>query len=273
MTRPTFELEFADPHVGQPCPCCGGLSVRSTGFVTVDGGAYAVYYTAYANNHPDQELALIVSIGDWSEDADETKREAFYCRLRPGDESYALMLGDASDSPWADVDLLGRKLSREQAQAHPLKETLFALTDEIGARDPRVVGYFARAECGDTGIPLERRFAMPDEIWALAEQERDERTQLGRNFATLDDHRHFVRAMLGFDVEHYGDWSVGLWVANDLEPMELPAPLGTEVTVGATDPEHALRVKDSAHVQLRELRAKAWDRAGFETYAVAAGLL
>lgn len=302
MNSPRFEFEFAAPSVGDPCPCCGGLSVRSTGFVTLDEDAYAVYYAAYANNHPEQELALIVSIGDWGENSDGSNREAFYCRLRPANQTYELMLGDASESPWADAELLGRKLSREQARAHPLKDTLFALTDEIGARDPRVVGYFSRAACGETGIPLERNFGMPDALWCIPEEERKERTKLGRNFAKLDGNRHFVRALLSFDVEHYDDWSVGLWVevsrdvfdevyeawdephryaalaftgklANDLAPLDLPAPLGAEITVHATDPNGALRVKDSAPAKLRQMRARPWDRSSFEKYAVARGIL
>lgn len=276
--------------------------VRSTGFVTVDGGAYAVYYLAYVNDHADQELALIVSVGDWGEGANEAEREAFYCRLRPADGNYELMLADAADSQWGDVALLGRKLSRDEARAHPLRKTLFALADEIGTRDPRVVGYFERAECGDTNIPLEHSFGMPDAVWSLSGEERGDRANIGQNFVKLDGERHFVRALLSFDVEHYGDWSAGLWVevsaemfeqvqsvwdhpdrymaltfagrlANDLSGLELPGRIGSGVTLHAVDPEQALRVRDSMDPELQKMRVQAWGRSDFENFAVAHGFL
>lgn len=299
---PIFELEFAEPHIGAPCPCCGGLTVRGTGFVTVEDDAYAVYYVTYANNHPEGELALIVSIGDWSEDADEGTREAFYCRLRPADGSYQLMLDDADQSPWANESLLGRKLSREQARAHPLKTTVFSLTDEIGSNDPRVVGYFARAACGDTSVPLEHNFALPDDLWALPQEDRDGRIESGRNFARLDNSRHFIRVLLRFDVEHYEDWSVGLWVevarevydevyaawddtvrysatrftgalANDLNPFDLPGAAGVVVTVHVADPQQPPHILESQDAALEQMRKKKWDRSSFEAHAVARGLL
>jgi hypothetical protein len=301
-TTPTFELEFAEPHLEGPCPCCGGLTVRGTGFVTVDDGAYAIYYVRYANAHPDDELALIVSIGDFSEGSSESEREAFYCRLRPRDGSYALMLDDAGRSPWSEVALLGRKLTRDEAREHPLKETLFALTDAIGGSDPRVRGFFQRVACGDTATPLERTFDMPDEVWDIPIAEREKRAQIGKSFIQLDGDRCFVRALLGLPIEHYEEWSIGVWVeveaatfqrardawhdpaqylsldfegvlANDLGPLDLPAPRGIVVRVRARKADEALRIEDSAHAALRARCREPWDQREFERYAVGRGFL
>jgi hypothetical protein len=32
-----------------------------------DGDAFAIYYAAYSNNHPEHELAMLVSLGEWGE--------------------------------------------------------------------------------------------------------------------------------------------------------------------------------------------------------------
>ena len=98
MSR-VYEIELSDPTTSR-CDCCGGLTVRLTRFVYRHGSAFAVYYAAYSNNHPDDELAMLISLGEWGEDSDPAQRVAFYCRVRPTDVSYEVMLGDASNSFW-----------------------------------------------------------------------------------------------------------------------------------------------------------------------------
>ena len=92
------------------CDCCGGLTVRLTRFVHRNGDAFAIYYAAYSNNHPDDELAMLVSLGEWGEDSDPSRRTAFYCRVRPTTDSYEVMLGDAAQSAWGDASIVGKKL-------------------------------------------------------------------------------------------------------------------------------------------------------------------
>ncbi|MBK6688195.1 MAG: hypothetical protein IPG45_27215 [Deltaproteobacteria bacterium] len=115
-----YEIEFAEPACSR-CACCGGLSVRLTRFVLRSQEAFAVYYASYANNHPDAELSLLVSLGDWGDESDPSQRVAFYCRVRSTDEAYEVMLDDAADSEWADAEIMGRKLSRQEARTHPQK--------------------------------------------------------------------------------------------------------------------------------------------------------
>lgn len=309
MTRtPEIELEFAEPQISEPCSCCGGLTVLGTGFVAVDGGAYAVYYLAYANTHPDHELALIVSVGDWGEDADENAREAFYCRLRPHEEtgSYQLGVGDADESRWADVALLGKKLSRAEVLAHPLKTMVFAITDEIGAADPRVHGYFSRVALGDSGVPLECSWRLPDAIARLDDKARESDSSLTESFASLGA-RRFIRVLMAFPVgDEVGCWSHGIWLevdrstyervrggwddpqaymrlelegvlANDLMVSGLPhaptACAGVTVRVKAVEPNQVLRVVSASDEGLQRQLTGTWSKPEFIRFAVEHGYL
>jgi hypothetical protein len=129
-----YDVELSEPNIVN-CECCGGLSVRLTRFVYRDGEAFAIYYAAYSTNHLNNELAMIVSLGGWSEEGVPPERVAFYCRIRPTEDSYQVSLGDAPNSAWSDVDLVGRKLSREQALIHPWKTAAFEVLDEGFAAD------------------------------------------------------------------------------------------------------------------------------------------
>ncbi len=59
-----YEIELCEPSMSH-CDCCGSLTVRLTRFVYRNGDACAIYYAAYSNNHPDNELAILVSLGEW----------------------------------------------------------------------------------------------------------------------------------------------------------------------------------------------------------------
>lgn len=304
---PEFELEFAEPNIGEPCPCCGGLTVTATGFVSVNEGAYAVYSIAYANTHPEHELALLVSVGDWSEGADPGARQSFYCRLRPDVDSgsYQLGLSDAGDSRWAEAAIFGQKLTRADALAHPLKATVLALTDAIGDRDPRVRGYFSRVAAGDSSVPLECGWRLPDAIARLDEATRESEASFTNSFASLGA-RRFIRVLAEFPVEGYGGWSHGLWLevdpsvhdqvkaawndpdaymqldfqgvlANDLMPEGMPhaatACAGVTARIKPIDPDELLRVSGATDEGLHRQLTTTWPKAEFIRFAVDRGYL
>lgn len=150
-----YEIELSEPTASR-CDCCDGLTVRLTRFVCRAGDAFAIYYARYSNNHPDHELAMLVSLGEWGAESTPAQRVAFYCRVRPAGASYEVMLGDAARSAWGDAELVGEKLSREQALRHPLKATAFEIVDEAFRIDPSLRGFLQRVECGDAAVPLER---------------------------------------------------------------------------------------------------------------------
>jgi len=297
-----YEIEMSEPSASH-CECCGGLSVRLTRFVHRNGDAFAVYYAAYSNNHPDNELAMLVSLGEWGEGSDPSQRTAFYCHVRPTEDSYEVMLGDAGQSAWSDVELIGEKLSREDARQHPWKATAFEVLDEAFIQDRSLRGFLHRVQCGDASIPLEKSFSAPDDIFALGDEKKKERAELRRNFASLDGERFFVRCLLPVPVEQYGPWCVGMWievskfdydqvrsawddperyptlrftgvVANDAgADLDLPIGRGSKVQLHVPDPDSPPHVEAPTTGELAELLTKTWSKAAFEEYAVARGFL
>lgn len=289
-----YEIEASDPHLFN-CDCCDGLTVRLTRFVYRDGDAFAVYYATYSSNHSDNELAMLVSLGEWGEDSEPSQRDAFYCRVRPTGDSYEVMLGNAAESGWSEVELVGKKLSRAEALAHPSKATVFEIVDEAFLHDGQLRGFVQRVHCGDAGVPLEYRFEVPDEIFALGKLAAT-RAEAGRSFASLDGKRFFVRCLLPLPVEHYGTWSVGLWAevskadyehlravwedhaayakvrcwgtaANDLAKLELPLRLGARLELHVPEPDAPPQIAAPA------VMSKPWPRAEFEQFAVPRGFL
>lgn len=277
--------------------------MRLTRFVHRDGHAFGVYFVSYSNDHPETELHMLVSLGRWGEGSRSRDRVAFFCRVRMVDESYGVSLGDAKTSAWSDAKIVGKRLSREEALVHPSKATAFELLDEAFLTDPSLVGWLARARCGDVKTPLEKSFGLPDEVFALAEAERAERTKSTRSFVTLDGERHFVRCLLPCRVEGYGDFCFGIWVeispkehrriraawnepadyaalrfsgtlANDVSSdVELAIPAKPSVSVEVRDPESGPFVVASSDRELSVLLARTWPRDSFESYAVRRGFL
>jgi hypothetical protein len=141
---PMITIEFAEPKVSS-CDCCGGTTTRLTRFVYRDGDAYAVYYAAFSDNHPDHYVSLIVSIGEWADDAPPSLRVAVPMRLWAGEDDFNVTVTDASESPWHDAEILGRVLDREEALAHPRIKEVFHITDHIFAEDAPVKQYLEKA--------------------------------------------------------------------------------------------------------------------------------
>ena len=211
------------------------------------------------------------------------------------------MLDDAAGSVWRGAEILGEKLSREEALRHRWKATAFEVLDEAFAQDRWLHGFLQRVRCGDAAVPLEMDFRAPDDIAALPA--KDPRAELSRSFASLDGSRFFVRCLLPVPVEGYETWCVGLWievaksdyddvraawddpvryptlrfsglVANDVAAtLDLPVPRGIRVALHTPDPASPPRVEAPATGELADLLAKPWPRAAFETYAVARAFL
>lgn len=296
-----YEIEFSEPSMSR-CDCCGGLTVRLTRFVYRDGDAFAIYYAAYSNNHPDDELAMLISLGEWGEDSDPAQRAAFYCRVRPTDGSYEVMLGDASHSIWRDADVVGRKLSRKEALRHEWKSTAFDVLDAAFVQDASLRGFLHRAQCENMAVPLEHNFRMPDDVFALGDEQQS-RASIRHNFVSLDGERFFVRCLLPVRVEGYGTWCVGMWVevskpdyeraweawddpkhyedlqfagtvANSIATaLDLPICVGAKVDVHVSDAEGIPMIRASGEETVVAILSKEWPKPEFEEYAVARGFL
>jgi len=58
-----LRIEFEKPHQSI-CECCGGTSTNLTRFVYRDDDAFAVYYVAFSDNHPDRAVSVVISLGE-----------------------------------------------------------------------------------------------------------------------------------------------------------------------------------------------------------------
>lgn len=296
-----YEFELEEPSASR-CECCGGMTVRLTRFVSRDGDPFAVYYAKYASNHPGDELAMLISLGEWGESGTPERRVAFHCRVRPIEDSYGVMLADGAASPWSEVNILGRLLTRDEALKHPWKQTAFEVLDEAFVQDPSLRGFVARAHCGDSAAPLERNFGLPDDVHALRDG-LEQRAKVSRHFVSLDAKRFFVRCLLDLRVEHYETWSIGVWVevskadyerawaawedpeayaklrfegviANDVAgDLGLPIDRGAKVSVFVPNPVEPPRASGVSGSDLERLQTREWPRDAFERWALSRGLL
>lgn len=136
-----IEIEFPEPEASK-CDCCGNTTTRLTRFVTRDGDAFAIYYAAFSEGHPENGVIGVVSVGEWWDDSFPESRDAFAFRIWEGEDNYHVTITDAKESQWSDVNLIGRKLSREEALAHPLIHDVFHITDHMTDEDPAIREFF-----------------------------------------------------------------------------------------------------------------------------------
>src|SRR4029079_9859404 len=103
-------------------------------------------------------LGCVFWVGGWGDGSEPAQRVAFYCQVRPTDDSYEVMLGDAADSAWGDVEIMGTVLARDAARRHRWKATAFEVLDDAFVQDPSLIGFLHRVQCGDAATPLEKNF-------------------------------------------------------------------------------------------------------------------
>jgi hypothetical protein len=127
--RYRFELE--EPR-RSTCNCCGAEIVALTRFVYFDEDAYAVYYAKVYLGHEPRAIQAYVSIGHWGEEANPADRDAFALEIR----QEGVRVGDAATSPWPNVEIMGRGLSREEALSHARIGDVFEITDVMPDHDP-----------------------------------------------------------------------------------------------------------------------------------------
>lgn len=138
-----IEIELGDPIEPFVCECCGGKTYRLTRFVYQDGDAFAVYYAKYSDMHPDQGVEAIISLGEWGEGSTPQQRKAFAVILFELDDAQmGVQVKDARESAWHDVEIIGQKMSREEALADPWIKDAFHITDHMFADDPAIKAFF-----------------------------------------------------------------------------------------------------------------------------------
>ncbi|MFL6375575.1 MAG: hypothetical protein ACJ73D_12980 [Pyrinomonadaceae bacterium] len=136
-----LEYEFCEPEFSN-CDCCGAVITRLTRFVTKDSDAYAIYYAYLSEAHGSKKMIGMVSFGEWWIDDVPKSRVAFAFELWADANQYNVGIIDASESPWADSKLTGRKLTRDEALTHPWLDQFFHLTDHMTVDDPAIRAFF-----------------------------------------------------------------------------------------------------------------------------------
>jgi hypothetical protein len=134
-------IEGATPKK-EVCDCCGGMTTRLVRFVYQDDEPFAVYFAEFVAEHPEREVQAVVGLGDWGDDSKPEHRRAFALVLREHEAQYEVMIVNAAESPWQDVEIFGRMLDREEALAHPWIEDVFHITDHMVTDDPEIKAFF-----------------------------------------------------------------------------------------------------------------------------------
>lgn len=138
-----LQLRRSEPKQ-ERCQCGQGNATRLTGVVLDNDVPCGIYYVLFTDHHPEQHVAAIVSIGEFGEGSTPEDRTAFAFAIRRGYKSAEVILKDATQSLWSHVDLLGTKLTLEEAQQHPRLQEVFAIADRIILDDPPVLKYLAQ---------------------------------------------------------------------------------------------------------------------------------
>ena len=113
-----------------------------TRFVSQDNDAFAVYYAAFSVDHAEKKVVGVVSLGEWWNDEVPESRVAFAFEMWPDNDNYNVGIINANESDWADVNIIGRKLSRDEALEHPWLNEVFHITDHMTDEDPEIIAFF-----------------------------------------------------------------------------------------------------------------------------------
>ncbi len=137
-----LEIEFEEPST-ITCECCQGSTTRLTRFVYQDDDAFAVYYALFSDKHRHDGVVGIASLGEWDDDEIPPSRVAFSFRLWEGEDNFNVTIIDANESEWSDVEILGRKLTREEALDHPWVKDVYHIIDHVIDEDPVIREFFS----------------------------------------------------------------------------------------------------------------------------------
>lgn len=137
-------VEPADSSDHGPCSCCGNVSRTAWGFVHWEEGTVAAYFAHWIVGQPGHGAHLDMIVGRWGESSTAEDREAvsLACRFVNGGPDLAVI--DAPGRQFAENELVGRALRREDVIGRPLAAKVFALANAILFHDDRLEGLTAR---------------------------------------------------------------------------------------------------------------------------------
>jgi hypothetical protein len=130
-----MEFEVAEDKASR-CHCCGNAGWTGHGFVYRNGDAYAVYYCAWSQAHPERGVSLAIAVGEWDDNSSVRDRTCVGVEAYEGETEVLFRVLDPTESPWPQTDLLGLMLSREEALKSAIIVDIFAIAESIARKHP-----------------------------------------------------------------------------------------------------------------------------------------
>jgi hypothetical protein len=135
------EIELTEPQKSI-CECCGKETTSLARFVHKDDNAHSIYYAAFSDGHVENGVIGVISLGNLHEEIVPSCRVAFGFSIIQGENDYLVAITDANESLWKNVNVIGRKFTREEALAHEWIDEVFHLTDHMVVDDPEIAAFF-----------------------------------------------------------------------------------------------------------------------------------
>lgn len=119
------------------CGCCGQSAHTVWGRVHALNGQRAAYSVHWSDEDPDGAV-FDIAIGKWGVDTTKRDRLAVSLNLQWTMDGPQFVVGDATNRPMAQGDLVGRALGPQEVDDSPVAEEAFAMADAIWAHDDRI---------------------------------------------------------------------------------------------------------------------------------------
>ena len=120
------------------CPDCGNATRSVWGYVSNAEGARAAYFIRWTEGHLERGAQIVVSIGAWGDQGKPGDRSCFGFECRMGTDRPGFMVIDSAQLAWAQREVLGVQLSRDNALAHSTCREVFSILDRIVEDDKRL---------------------------------------------------------------------------------------------------------------------------------------
>ncbi len=133
----SLSLDGSSDVSAQSCDACGTTYLLVKSFVHDAGDAQAIVMTACHRHDGEREAWIDAVMGGLGEGS--TDRVTFGCRVGPvANKPEPAATAVAAAVPYDDAPLWGRKLSREEALAHPRIGDFWRVVDFVLEREPVV---------------------------------------------------------------------------------------------------------------------------------------
>ena len=133
----SLSLDGSSDVSAQSCDACGTTSLLVKSFVHDAGAAQAIVMTACHRHDGEREAWIDAVMGGFGKES--TDRVTFGCRVGPvANKPEPAATAVAAAVPYDDAPLWGRKLSREEALAHPRIADFWRVVELVLEREPVV---------------------------------------------------------------------------------------------------------------------------------------